>query len=255
MAGTSAVDVEFTESPDWLSNAYLLVNRNSGCGVLIDGNGVADALLERINRDRIRIEAILLTHHHVDHVLFDDYRQFSAPVFAHPQTSELAVLNVDHPLANSEVFEAAGLRIEALHTPGHAIDHVAFLVDGVGCFTGDILFRGTVGGTRGPSGTDLADLRSSIETVLSLPEPTRLFPGHRQSTTVADELASNPFVMAWRAGIAPLDEECTVRGEPATLLLWGPDYDGTNKAWVRLASGEDHVVGGSLVERRGSPAT
>jgi glyoxylase-like metal-dependent hydrolase (beta-lactamase superfamily II) len=57
---------------------------------------------------------------------------------------------VDRGLVDREVIMTAGLRIEVLHTPGHARDHLAFLVDRKHCFTGDVLFRGTVGGTLGP---------------------------------------------------------------------------------------------------------
>ncbi len=66
---------------------------------------------------------------------------------------------------------------------------------------------------------------------------------------MAEEWENNPFVRIWRG----LDEEgsdrCRVGEEDATLVLWAPDYDGTNKAWVRFESGEDVVVGGSQVDR------
>lgn len=250
----SSLEIHRTEHPDWLSNAYLVVNREARQGVLIDGNGISAPLLDRIERDRIAITAIMLTHHHADHVEIDAYRRFGAPILAHPETAQLAGLErVDRGLFDSEVVSTAGLRIEALHTPGHARDHLAFLVDGH-CFTADVLFRGTVGGTRGPGGGDLSELRRSIERLLALPLQTTLHPGHREPTTVAQELAANPFVLAWRAGDSVIHEACTVQGEPAELLLWGPDYDGTNKAWVRLANGSEHIVGGSQVVRGPTPS-
>lgn len=250
MSGVSNVEIHRTEDPNLLANAYLVINRSLGQGVLIDGNGVPGPLLERIDRDGIDIAAILLTHHHADHVDIDAYRRFDAPVLAHPDTAELAGLEpVDRVLADGEAITVAGMRIEALHTPGHARDHLAFLVDDHDCFTADVLFRGTVGGTRGPGGSDLSELRRSVARLLALPPGTVLHPGHREPSTVASELAGNPFVRAWQADEAPVAEPCTVRGEPAELLLWGPDYDGTHKAWVRLADGSEHVVGGSQVAR------
>jgi glyoxylase-like metal-dependent hydrolase (beta-lactamase superfamily II) len=243
------VDVHRTESPEWLSNAYLLINHETRQGVLIDGNGVPGPLLEMIDSGGIEITAILLTHHHWDHVVIDAYSSLGAPIVAHPDTGPLAGIDVNRTLADGEVLETAGMRIEALHTPGHASDHIAYLVDGAGLFTADVLFKGTVGGTRGPAGTGLADLRASIERLLALPAETVVHPGHREPTTVAQELAENPFVVAWHAGTEPLHEQVTVKGEPAELLLWGPDYDGTHKAWVRLADGAEHVVGGSQVVR------
>ncbi len=247
------IDVLRTTHPQWLSNAYLVVNRSQQSGVLIDGNGVPDPLLERVDREGIDVTAILLTHHHADHVELNAYDRFDAPILAHPETAQLAGLSrVDQSLVDGEVISTAGLRIEVLYTPGHARDHVAFLIDKRHCFTADLIFRGTIGGTRGPGGTDLSDLRRSIDRVLALPPATKLHPGHCESTTVADELATNPFLLAWRAGDTLTPEPCTVAGEPAELILWGPDYDGTHKAWVRLADGVHHIVGGSVVTR-GTP--
>jgi len=238
-----------------LSNAYLIINRAGRKGVLIDGNGVSDPLLEQIDHDGIDITAILLTHHHADHVDIDAYRRFDAPVLAHEETRQLAGLRrVDQTLGDGDVITTAGLRIDILHTPGHAQDHLALLVDGTHCFTADLLFRGTVGGTRGPGGSDLSELRRSLEKVLALPPDTQLHPGHGQPTTVADELATNPFVLGFRDNGGKTGEVCTVRGESAELLLWGPDYDETNKAWIRLADGTEHIVGGSQVVRGANQA-
>ena len=246
----SNIQIDRTEHPHWLSNAYLVVNPQERQGVLIDGNGVSDPLLQRIDRDGVQIAAIFLTHHHADHVEIDAYQRLEAPILAHPQTAALMGFDREvRGLADGEAVDFTGMRIEALYTPGHAADHVSYLVEGSDCFTGDVLFRGTVGGTLGPSGSDLNVLRRSIERLLALPPETRLHPGHREPTTVAEEIANNPFVGAFRGDVALTAEPCTVRGEPAELLLWGPDYDGTNKAWVRLA-GVDHIVGGSQVLRR-----
>ncbi len=243
------IQIHRTEHPGWLSNAYLLVNPDTKQGVLIDGNDVPAPLLERIADEGIEITAVLLTHHHADHVVIDAYRSLDAPVYAHPETGGLAEIAVDHTLADGDVLQTAGMTIEALYTPGHARDHIAFLVDGSDLFTSDVIFAGTVGGTRGPGGSDLADLRASIDRILAHAPDTVLHPGHREPTTVAAERSNNPFVTAWEAGEEPLNEQVSVRGEPATLLLWGPDYDGTNKAWIRLADGTEHVVGGSQVVR------
>ena len=66
---------------------------------------------------------------------------------------------------------------------------------------------------------------------------------------MSEERESNPFFRIWTGRDPEGSEECTVRGEPATLILWAPDYDGTNKAWVRFPNGEDAIVGGSQVSR------
>ena len=174
------IQVHRTESSDWFSNAYLLVNPSLRQGILVDGNGVSEPILQRIEQEQIDITAILLTHHHQDHVDIAAYDPFDSAVIAHPDTAALAGLTAPaQGIVDGEVLRSAGMRIEALHTPGHATDHLAFLIENTHCFTADILFRGTVGGTRGPGGSDLVDLRRSIDRVLALPPSTTLHPGHR----------------------------------------------------------------------------
>jgi glyoxylase-like metal-dependent hydrolase (beta-lactamase superfamily II) len=117
-------------------------------------------------------------------------------------------------------------------------------------FTGDTLFKGSVGGVRAPGSTSFADIKRSImDVLLALPPETVIRPGHTDPTTVADELEHNPFVRIWRGLDDEGDERCTALGDPATLVLWGPDYDGGHKAWVRWPDGSDDIVPGSRVER------
>ena len=84
---------------------------------------------------------------------------------------------------------------------------------------------------------------------MPLPPELRVLPGHTDETTIGAEWESNPFVRVW-AGLDPEGvERCRVRGEPAVLVVWSPDYDGGGKAWVRFEDGRDAIVGGSRVER------
>jgi hydroxyacylglutathione hydrolase len=247
------MNLERTESLSWLSNAYL-IDDGAGTGVLIDGNGVAAPLLDAVVRRGLRVPAVLLTHHHVDHVVLDDYRELGARVYAHPLTAAELPGVVDAVLADGEDTKFGELSVTPLHTPGHAHGHLAFLVDETDVFTADVLFRGTVGGTRAPEATGIDDLRRSLERLLALPAETRVHPGHREPTTIGIELGTNPFVRALLDEESPTGSQCSVQGEPAELLLWGPDYDGTNKAWVRfVADGEEAIVGGSQVQRELPP--
>jgi hydroxyacylglutathione hydrolase len=236
--------LERTEHPDWLSNAYLVADEPGGTGVFIDGNDNVEPLIEAARANDLQIAAVLLTHHHHDHLS----EEFGAPILAHELTAR-EVEGVDRTLADGEVVEFGGLQVQALFTPGHAPGHLAFLVNGTDVFTADVLFKGTVGGTRAPGATGFADLKASGERLLSLPGETRVHPGHTLPTTVAEERNANPFFRIWSGRDPEGDEECTVRGEPARLVLWAPDYDGTNKAWVRFPGGEDAIVGGSQVKR------
>ncbi len=154
------------------------------------------------------------------------------------------------------MIESGSLRIEVLETPGHCADHLALVINGTDVLTADVIFKGTVGGTRAPGATGFADLRSSImDKLMKLPPETRIHPGHKQPSTIGEEWESNPFIRVWRGLDEEGSEPCTV-GPPdqverqeATLVLWAPDYDGGNKAWVRFADGEDAIVGGSQIKR------
>jgi hydroxyacylglutathione hydrolase len=248
------------EQPDWLSNAYLVVDRPGGKGVLIDSNGVTEPLVERVEADGTEITHVFLTHHHWDHVVGaeDLARHFAVPVLAHPIGAELLGDVVTGTIDDGDVVESGELRIEAIHTPGHCADHLALRIDEDDCLTADVLFKGTVGGTRAPGATGFEDLRSSVmDRLMTLPPATRVHPGHREPSTIGEEWESNPFVRVWRGLDAEGSEPCSVgpadaeEREAATLVLWAPDYDGGNKAWVRFPSGEDAIVGGSQVRRDG----
>ena len=232
--------LERTEHPSWLSNAYLVADQPGGHGVLVDGNGVPGPLLERVERDRIRVTHVLLTHEHGDHVEgVDELAGRLGAELVRPRD-----------LRDGSVVPTGDLEIRAIATPGHAREHLAFLVNETACLTGDVLFRRAVGGTRGGGPTGFADLRRSImERLLALPPETRVHPGHHGPTTVAEEREANPFVRIWRGLDAEGADRCRVAGTDATLVLWAPDYDGGYKAWVRFPDGEDAIVGGSQVER------
>jgi glyoxylase-like metal-dependent hydrolase (beta-lactamase superfamily II) len=247
------VIIERTMHPDWLSNAYLVGDEPGGHGVLIDSGGPVGPLLAFVKRHALTVRHLLLTHHHADHVAGNAALReaLDVEVLAHPLEAERLV-DVDRALEPGERLEVGALRIDPLHTPGHTAGMLSFLVDGTDVFTGDTLFKGSVGGVRAPGSTTFADLRASVMDVLmALPGETHVHPGHTDPTTIGDEWEGNPFVRAWRGLDPEGGEPCEVAGEQATLVLWAPDYDGGHKAWVRYAdSGRDDIVGGSQVRRR-----
>ena len=248
--------VERSEHPDWLSNTWLVAEGQGGSAVLIDAGGPVEPLLERIAELDAKLEAVLLTHHHWDHVA--ELEQVLAahpgtPVLAHPVEREAAGAmgkETTGDIQPGETVSFGDLRFEALLTPGHTAGMLALVLNGTDVFTGDTLFKGSVGGVRAPGHTTFEDLRSSVmEVLLQLPPETVIRPGHCESTTVADELETNSFVRIWR-GLDPEGSgRCTVNGEEEVdLILLGPDYDGGHKAWIRLADGSDDLVPGSIVE-------
>ena len=243
--------IERSMHPDWLSNTYLVADREGGTGIVIDAGGPSGPLLDAAERLGLEVDLLLLTHHHHDHVAEADAwrRRYDVTTYAHPIEAEL-MEGVDRRIEPGEVISEGGLEIGSLHTPGHTGGMLNFVVNDLDVFTGDTLFRGSVGGVRAPGSTSFEDLRRSIMDVLmELPKDTRLHPGHTDPTTVGEEWEQNAFVRLWRGLDEEGSEPCTVEGEEATLVLWAPDYDGGHKAWVRWPDGRDDIVPGSRVSR------
>jgi glyoxylase-like metal-dependent hydrolase (beta-lactamase superfamily II) len=241
--------VERSMSPDWLSNTYLVAAEPGGDAFLVDAGGPVEPLLAKADELGLTFTHVLLTHHHHDHVAELGQvleRWPDATVLAHP---EERVPGTTGDLKPDEEIAIGSLTVRPLHTPGHTAGMLALLVDG-NVFTGDTLFKGSVGGVRAPGSTGYDDLRRSImDVLLQLPPATTVRPGHTDPTTVAEELESNRFVRIWRGLDPEGSEQCTALGEPATLILLGDDYDGGHKAWVRWPDGRDDIVPGSRVSR------
>jgi len=252
--------LERSMNDQFLSNTYLVADEEGGTAVMIDAGGPVEPLLKSIQERGLTLSHVLLTHHHHDHVC-----ELEKVLAAHPGAAVLAhadeeVEGCTGTLAPGDVVEAGGLRIEAIHTPGHTAGMLSYLLprEGAGeaggrvgnVFTGDTLFRNSVGGVRAPGHTTFEDIRESImDRLLELPPETRVHPGHTDPTTVAEEWDGNAFVRVWRGLDPEGDEPCTAMGEPATLVLLGDDYDGGHKAWVRWPDGRDDIVPGSQVQR------
>jgi glyoxylase-like metal-dependent hydrolase (beta-lactamase superfamily II) len=148
-------------------------------------------------------------------------------------------------------IQSGALEVEPIHTPGHTAGMLSLLVNATDVFTGDTLFKNSVGGVKAPGHTTYTDLRDSIMgTLMELPPETVIYPGHAEATTVSEEWDSNRFIRVWRGLDAEGAEPCTALGRPATLVLLGQDYDGGTKAWVRWQDGSDDIVPGSQVQRR-----
>jgi len=243
--------IERSMDDNWLSNTYLVADEQGSDAVMIDAGGPVAPLLDVLDRMRFGLTHVLLTHHHHDHVAELDQvleRHPGTPVLIHPLEREL-VSGTTGTMEPGQPIYSGALEIQPLHTPGHTSGMLSLLINGTDVFTGDTLFKGSVGGVRAPGHTTYADLKSSImDTLLKLPPETRIHPGHTDPTTVADELENNRFVRIWRGLDPEGSEPCTALGEPATLILLGQDYDGGHKAWVRWPDGSDDIVPGSRVE-------
>jgi glyoxylase-like metal-dependent hydrolase (beta-lactamase superfamily II) len=282
--------VERSLNDQFLSNTYLVADGEGGPGFFVDAGGPVAPLLEVAKRLQIEPTHVLLTHHHFDHVSEVGAlckRWPKLEVLANPLERE-ALAEMGEAIGKGaqlgtidtgEILVFGGLEVRPLKTPGHTAGMLSFLVSeassgmhssggsgrpGAGSgpggfhggdavvFTGDTLFKDSVGGVRAPGHTTYTDLRDSIMgTLMELPGDTIVYPGHTDATSVAREWEHNPFIRVWRGLDAEGSEPCTALGEPATLVLLGDDYDGGKKAWVRWPDGKDDIVPGSRVERSG----
>jgi hydroxyacylglutathione hydrolase len=207
--------------PDWLSNAYLVADEEGGEAVFVDSGAPLEPLLEAAESWRVQPSHVLRTHGDPDHVEHEG--ELGLPVVTGP-------------------VDVGGLRFEAIQTPGHADDHLAFVVEDA-CFSGDVLFKDAVGGG------DPDQVRDSVMRLMELPHETRVYPGHTDETTIGREWDENPFLRVWR-GLEPEGtERCRVGGREGTIAVWSPDYDGKGKAWVRFDDGGGRILGGSRIER------
>jgi glyoxylase-like metal-dependent hydrolase (beta-lactamase superfamily II) len=240
--------VERSMNQDFLSNTYL-VGQEGGAGFFVDAGGPVAPLIAAAERHAIEPTHVLLTHHHGDHVQELDKLLARWPdmqVLAHPDEPVDGITGTMEP---NEVIKVGDLEVTTLHTPGHTKGMLSLLVEG-NVFTGDTLFKNSVGGVRAPGSTSYEDLKASIMgTLMELPPETVVRPGHTEPTTVAAEWETNRFIRVWRGVDPEGDEQCTALGEPATLVLLGDDYDGGHKAWVRWPDGRDDIVPGSKVQQ------
>src|SRR3954468_3315523 len=192
-------------------NAWFAHAEGSDKALLVDPGDQPDRLQRAIDELGVTIEAILITHCHFDHVgaVAAMARATGAPV--HCPAGEVQILenindyvrfpgfgpfepySPEHSVKGGDRLTLAGFDIDVISTPGHSPDHVTYRVGDV-IFSGDVLFQGSIGRTDLP-GSDHATLMRSIATLLdTLPDETRVVPGHMGTTTLGRERQSNPFL-------------------------------------------------------------
>ncbi|GJG88362.1 MBL fold hydrolase [Gemmatimonadetes bacterium T265] len=195
-------------------NGYLVADPTTGAAALVDpgdeGDQLVVAVRDAVRAHDLRLEAVWLTHGHLDHVgaLAEVKAAFDLPAYLHPL--DLPVFDYapraaamyglpwspqpapDREFAEGQELALGNLRFTVMHAPGHAPGHVVIHGHGV-AIGGDVLFRGSVGRVDLP----LADPRAfsrTLERVAALPPETVVYPGHGPPTTIGRELASNPFL-------------------------------------------------------------
>lgn len=199
-------------------NAYLALCAD-GTAVAIDPGAGAARMVAVLQERGVDLTAILLTHAHLDHIegVARLRRHQAAPIWLHPADRRLydgapqqAIafgLQIEIPpppdqaLPDSGSLTFGGTTFEVRFTPGHAPGHVIFYVaDERVAFVGDVVFQGSIGRTDLPGGDFQQLMRSIREQVLTLPDDTRLLPGHGPETTVTFERVGNPFLVPHYGG-------------------------------------------------------
>jgi hydroxyacylglutathione hydrolase len=194
-------------------NSYIFRREGSDRALIVDPGEEAPKLLGAIEELGVKLDGILLTHTHFDHVGAVApvaeatgaevwVPEIEKPVLADimsfvpwPGFGPYESWDAEHTVAGGEKLELAGFEIDVIFTPGHSPGHVTYSIADEGAvFSGDVLFEGSVGRTDLPGG-DWPTLLDSIRGLVdSLPEETKVFPGHMGLTTLGAERATNPFL-------------------------------------------------------------
>jgi len=205
------------------SNCYIAAARKGDAAVVIDsGEGAGPVIKERLSALGLRLEALLLTHGHIDHIwgAADVADAAGVPAYIHPADRymlddpgaalgrmgmgkmEVATPADVRDLADGDRFTFGDLEITTRHTPGHTPGHCVFVTNGI-LFSGDLIFQGSIGRTDFPGGS-LDELMDSIRRiVLPMDDDVAVLSGHGPETTVGTERRTNPFVLADARGDLP----------------------------------------------------
>jgi hydroxyacylglutathione hydrolase len=194
-------------------NSYIFRRDGSDRALIIDPGEEPEKLLGAIDDLGVTLDGILLTHTHFDHVgaVAPVAKATGAEVWV-PEIEKPVLADImsfvpwpgfgpyeswdaEHTVSGGEKLELAGFEIDVIFTPGHSPGHVTYsIADEAAVFSGDVLFQGSVGRTDLPGG-DWPTLLDSIRGLVdSLPEETKVFPGHMGLTSLGAERASNPFL-------------------------------------------------------------
>ena len=201
-------------------NTYLVENEETRSAVAVDPGAGATRLVEAVRSDGLSLQAVVLTHAHLDHVegvrVVRDFMP-DIPIYIHPadlqlyrslpQQAAMFGLHADvqpeptDDLVPGQDVTFDGVTFEVRFTPGHAPGHVILVAPDDGfAIVGDVVFQGSIGRTDLPGG-DFKTLMASIrEQVLTLPDDMVLYTGHGPPTTVGAEREGNPFLIPHYGG-------------------------------------------------------
>lgn len=188
------------------TNCYLVINEDIKEAICVDPGDRAEAIIEKIVKENLKLTGVFLTHGHFDHILAaNELREyFQVKLYANEKEKLIlaspdlnlsrnfagipTALAADEWLIDGQKITLAGFEIQAIATPGHTEGGMCYYFPKEGVlFSGDTLFCGSMGRTDFPTG-DYSTLISSIkEKLLVLPEETKVFPGHDIDTKIGLE--------------------------------------------------------------------
>jgi hydroxyacylglutathione hydrolase len=198
-------------------NCWIVGNRRTGEAICIDPGDQPDEILALARDMGVTIKYIANSHAHVDHILgvAGVHAATGAKFLLHESDLELLRTgwkgaaqrmgidikegppDPDAFVVEGDTVEVDGLQLKTIVTPGHTPGSVSYYTDGL-LFSGDTLFRGSIGRTDLPGGSFEQEMESICGRLLTLPEETIVLPGHMQETTIEFEKAHNPFVLQWQ---------------------------------------------------------
>ena len=182
------------------TNCYIIHEEKSKTCCVIDPGYTPGVVLDKLDSLGLTLEAILLTHGHFDHV--GGVKELAAETgckvyicaddLSMPPMMTAGPLHYTHTYTEGNQLNLAGLAISVLHTPGHTPGSVCLLVDHA-MFSGDTLFAGSCGRTDLPGG-NWATILKSLRRLSSIEADFQVYPGHGESTTLAEEKLYNPYM-------------------------------------------------------------
>lgn len=185
-----------TAYEDMTVNSYLVFDPRGKQAVMFDTGATADGPLKYAKENQLKIDLVLLTHTHVDHIA--DLKRLVKETGATTHVGELEKFRDAEPFAAGKTFRAGNLKIETRQTSGHARGGITFVVTGLArrlAIVGDALFASSMGG--GAISYEEA-LRTNRKEIFSLPDDTVICPGHGPLTTVGEQKKHNPFYPEFR---------------------------------------------------------
>ena len=194
------------------TNCYLAVNEETRQTAVIDPAACPSYLMGHIKSEGLKIEAVLLTYGHFDHIMGLDgfLKEYDVPVYLHRDDEQLIKdpgLNQSGAytsgytfgsatyIEDNETLKTAGFEFKVLHTPGHTPGGVCYYAEAEKVlFSGDTLFQSSVGRTDFPLGSMSDLVRGIREKLMVLPDDVLVYPGHMGETTIGYEKSHNPFL-------------------------------------------------------------